>query len=102
MTFRSAKMMEQVPFRVEFENIRGRDATLGAVGLEVGFLGLERAWPMNDPDVIVRIDGQADGLADDPMIRQRLGPERIHFEPGRHHGAGMNDASLAHQDRPRA
>jgi hypothetical protein len=35
---------------------------------------------MDHPDVIAGIDGETDGLADHPVIRQRLGPHRIHFE----------------------
>ena len=35
---------------------------------------------MHDPDVIARIDGDARHGADDPMIRQRLGPRGIDAE----------------------
>ena len=40
---------------------------------------------MDDPDVIVGVDPDADGLAEHPVIRQRLGPQRIHFEARRLH-----------------
>ena len=35
---------------------------------------------MDDPEVILRVDAEADRLAHDPMIGQRLGPHRIDFE----------------------
>src|SRR5580658_8532215 len=38
---------------------------------------------MDDPDVVLSIDRNADRVADDPMVRQRLGPHRIHFKPRR-------------------
>ena len=38
---------------------------------------------MHDPDVILGVDAEADHLAEDPVVRQRLGPERIDFEPRR-------------------
>ena len=38
---------------------------------------------MDDPDVIARIHRHADGGAEDPVVRQRLGPERIHLETRR-------------------
>ena len=43
---------------------------------------------MDDPDVIVRIDPHADGLAEHPVIGQRLRPQRIDFEARRLH-AGL-------------
>ena len=38
---------------------------------------------MNDPDVIVRVHRDADDGSEHPVVRQRLGPHRIHFEPRR-------------------
>ena len=35
---------------------------------------------MRDPDVIARVDGDAGDGAENPAIRQRLGPERIDAE----------------------
>ena len=32
---------------------------------------------MHDPDVVVPVDGDAGHLAEDPVLRQRLGPERL-------------------------
>ena len=47
---------------------------------------------MDDPDVVLRIDREADRLAEDPVVGQRLGPQRIHFEPRRHHGRLRRDS----------
>jgi len=42
---------------------------------------LERTGPVNDPDMILRVDRHADRRAQNPVIRQRLGPEGIDFKP---------------------
>ena len=38
---------------------------------------------MDDPDVILGVDPEADDLAEHPVVRQRLGPQRIDLEPRR-------------------
>ena len=40
---------------------------------------------MHHPDAIVAVGGEAGDLAQDPVVRQRLGPERINLE--HRHGA---------------
>ena len=40
---------------------------------------------MNDVDVILAVDADADRIAEHPMIRQRFRPERIDLEPRRLH-----------------
>ena len=50
--------------------------------------------PVHDPDVVLRVDADADRLAEDPVVRQRLGPERIHFEPRRLNGGLRADRSV--------
>ena len=44
---------------------------------------LQRRRAMGDPDVVARIDGDADDRADDPVVRQRLRPGGIDAEKGR-------------------
>jgi hypothetical protein len=39
---------------------------------------------MDDPDVVVCIDPDADRLSEHPVIGHRLGPQRIDFEARRH------------------
>jgi hypothetical protein len=76
---------DQSAGRVELKNVRRRRAALGFVAGETGFLILKRAGAVNDPDIILFIDIQADHIADHPVVRVGLGPERVHFEL-RHHG----------------
>src|SRR5262249_51930666 len=54
------------------------------------FLGFQRAGAVNDPDVVLGVDGNPDGIAHHPMIRQRLGPHGIDFEPGRRYGGSLD------------
>src|SRR3954468_1939690 len=42
---------------------------------------------MDDPDVILRVDGDADRLAKNPLVWQRLRPQRIDFESWRLYAA---------------
>jgi len=35
---------------------------------------------MKDPDVVMRIDGDAADLSGDPLVRQRFEPQRIRLE----------------------
>jgi hypothetical protein len=46
---------------------------------------------MNDPDVILRVDGDAGDRSEEPVVRQRFRPERIDLERRRRlrgHGRG--------------
>jgi len=45
---------------------------------------------MNDPDVILAIHRHADGVALNPVVRQRLGPHRVDLEPGRLDARGFD------------
>ena len=38
---------------------------------------------MDDPDVILGVDAEADRLPEHPVVRQRLRPHRIDLEPRR-------------------
>ena len=38
---------------------------------------------MNNPDVLLVVDPHADGRTEEPVIRQRLRPQRVHLEEGR-------------------
>ena len=49
---------------------------------------------MDDPDVILRIDRHADRVAQDPMVRQRLRPQRIDFKPRRLHAGGLRHRAV--------
>src|SRR5205823_14528013 len=68
---RSAEMADQRAGRIELENRRRRRTALRRrrVGRRVHFARLERAGAMDDPDVILRVDRDADRLAEDPLVR---------------------------------
>ncbi len=54
---------------------------------------------MNDPDMILRVHRDADGLAHDPMVGQRLGPQRIDLEARRGDGGGFHHRMFLQQKR---
>ena len=78
-------MADEVARRVELEDRRRRHAALVG-GFRVGRradLGARRhrvVAAVHDPDVILRVDGDAGDRSEQPVIRQRLGPERIDLE----------------------
>src|SRR5260370_32829771 len=49
---------------------------------------------MDDPNVILAVDRNSNGHAQQPVIRQRLRPERIDFKCGRLNSGGLNRGSL--------
>src|SRR5262249_21913979 len=76
---------------------------LGGIGDAVKFHRFKRSLAMDDPDMVLRVNGDADDVPHDPMIRQRVGPHRIDFEPGRHlAGSGMGGAFLIEYNGPDA
>ena len=52
---------------------------------------------MNNPNVVLGIHRDANGRADDPMVRKRLWPQRVHFELWRF-DAGGGDGSAPLED----
>ena len=81
----AAPMSDEVAFLIEFENRRRGRAALRdlRIGGGVLFTGFERPNAMNDPDVILGVGRDADGLAENPMIRERLRPVGVDFETRR-------------------
>src|ERR1700677_94488 len=73
---------EEVSFLVELEHWRRGHTALGGWGIRRGpdFHLLERVRAMNDPYVIVSIDGHPCDVSQNPMIRERLRPHRVNFE----------------------
>ena len=85
---RSAPVPQQVARLVELEDRRRARAALTRLHLERLFVVAERRRAaMDDPDVIVGVHPDADRGAENPVIRQRLRPQRVHFEPRRLDGA---------------
>ena len=74
---------DEVALLIELEDVRRRNAALtrGRIRHRTDLRDLvERVLPMNDPDVVLGIDRHADDPAEDPVVRQRLRPQRIHLE----------------------
>ena len=57
---------------------------------------------MDDPDVVLVVDPDADRHAEQPVIRQRLGPQRIDFEARRLDAAVLSSASVLQDHLPDA
>ena len=92
-------MMLQSALFVEFQNVGGRRAAIRFMPGEIGFFLVQRARTMNDPDIVVRIGGEADRRANDPAIGQRLGPIAVGFEQRHHRRLGIgaaNDVLVEH------
>src|SRR5258706_489381 len=94
-------MMKQVARRIEFQNRRGCNTThgQGRIRRSVEFAFLERALAMNDPDVVLSIDRNSDRHPDEPVIRQWLRPQRVHFKHRRLYPGGLDGRSLLQQHR---
>ena len=85
---RAAPGVHHVALLVELDDRRRRQTAIGRrrVGRRVDFLSVERARAaVNDPDVILRIDADADDVPKQPVVGQRFGPHRIDFESRRLH-----------------
>src|SRR5262249_48966451 len=92
---RTAPVPDQVTGLIELENGRRLRATCAGLRISGGFIRRERVGPMNNPDVVLSVNPHADGHPDVPVVRQRLRPHRIDFEPGRHdHGFPLNGRHL--------
>src|SRR5207245_11576146 len=63
----------------------------------VNFHGLVRIRPMHDPDVVLGVHSHTNGHAQDPMVRKRLWPQRVHFKL-RRLDAGGGDGSAPLED----
>ena len=75
----AAPRLHDVAGLVEHQHRRRRHAAFRARRIErCAFLVVgQRARPLKHPDVVLRVDGDAADLAEDPVVRQRLRPVRI-------------------------
>ena len=97
-------MMQQIALLIELQHRRRGGATLRGLrsGGGVLFTRFERSGAMNDPDVILVIHRDADGLAHDPVVGQRLGPQRIHFKSRSLNSRGLDYGFFCQLVRPDA
>src|SRR5262249_33085046 len=92
---RTAPMPDQVAGLIKFEDRRRLRAACAGLLIRGGFIRRERVGPMNDPDMVLRVNPHADSHSDVPMVRQRFRPQPIDLEPGRHdHGFPLNSRHL--------
>ena len=100
--------VHEISFGVELEDRRGRGAAFAGLGVGVepglGTHGEGRVAAMDDEHMVARVDANADGGAEDPVVRERLGPHRVHFEGRRLHrllteGGGQGVLSDAKRNR---
>lgn len=85
-------MADQVASGIELKD-RGRGCAtlrLRRLGSCILFFCFERAFAVDDPDMIVGIDTESNNSADDPMIGEWLGPEGIYFKARGLDGGGFN------------
>ncbi len=82
---------DEVALLVELQDRRGGNAALRGRGLSgrVDFHGFVAIVPMNNPNVILGVHGDADGSTDNPMVGKRLRPHGIHFEARRLEARGF-------------
>jgi len=94
-------VLDEFSLLIEREHGRsGRAARSGRRILHaVGLLRFERARAMHDPDVVLGVHGDADCLADHPVIRERLRPHRIHFERGHLNRGSFHGSAFLEKSR---
>src|SRR5581483_3999108 len=80
----AAPAPDQVAGLIELEYGWGLRAAVAGLLIRRRLVRRERVLPVDDPDVILRVNRHADGHPDVPVVRERLRPERINLEPGRH------------------
>ena len=85
----TAPGLDDVALLVELDHRRRRHAALGGrwvdrrAALAVG----QRSGPVQHPDVVARVDGHTDDVPEQPLVRQRLRPERVHLQRSPRHVA---------------
>ena len=92
----TAPMPDQLAGRIEGEYRRSGEAAIRRrrIPSRVDLLGFERVHAVDDPDVVVGIYVHPDRRAEQPMLRQRLGPERVDLEARRHDDLAVAGAAV--------
>ena len=93
----TAPVPHEIAVRIEGEHRRRARTAVAGLQLERLLVVGERGRAaVDDPDDILVVDPDADGIAEDPVVGKRPRPERIDLEPG------SFDASLLRERRARA
>ena len=80
---RAAPVAHHVAVVVELEHGRRSHAAVDRhrrIGLGLDLAGVERGGAVHNPDVVAFVDRDADGRPDDPVVGQRIGPQRVDLE----------------------
>src|ERR1700722_16954145 len=93
---RSAPALDEVSRCIEFHNGWRRDTAVSLRRLQVReysftvsfALTVQRLWPMNDPDITLRVDGNPGNVPQNPIPFGKLGPGGIYLE---HWRSGLVD-----------
>ena len=86
----SAPGAHQVARLVEYQHRRRRRAALAHLQVESLFIVVQgRRATMDDPHVVLVVHPYADHHAEQPVVGQGLGPERVHLEHRRLHRARL-------------
>src|SRR5580658_8362549 len=83
---------EKTTLLIELENRRRRYAAFGRrrAGRRVHLARLERARPVNNPNMVFRIGRYADRCTQNPVVWQRPRPSQVHFKFRRHERGGVH------------
>src|SRR5262249_55091789 len=78
----AAPVSNEITGLIEFQNRRCRQAAGRArrIGGRINFLWFQGALPMDDPYMVLRIGRNSNRVAEEPMVRQWLRPQRIDFK----------------------
>ncbi len=72
---RSAPVVQEIALRIEFEDRWSAGAAFAGLQLERLFIvGKRRGAAMDDPDVVVWFDENANRHSQNPVVRHRFGP----------------------------
>ncbi len=97
-------MADQIACLIELQHRRRGGAALRGlrVGAGMQFARFERSGAMDDPHVILRVYRNTDGLAHDPVVRQRFRPQRVHFKARRNDSGRFHHRMSFEQNRRNA
>src|SRR5262249_25454177 len=92
----SSPTRNEVSFLIELQNWGCWSAAYCCrrIRCRMDFVGFERTCAVNDPHMVLSIDGNDNGLSENPVVRQRLWPERVYFETWSHGSCSFNSGLL--------
>src|SRR5690606_33529177 len=93
----AAPSVNYIAFRVEFDDGRCRGAAIADAELQADFSDTAEHFVLvavNNEDVITGVDVHTDSTAENPLVGQGFGPERVHFECRSHDSAACSFSSL--------